>query len=520
MTWPRWRDLSWARKLAALLLPLAILPVAAVTLFNERSSRDEFVNESRARNLLRAQNTAALVARYVDDVVGDVTVLARAPVTTRVLAEPGDPVGLAELRLTMEILRQTRHIEVLQVLNHEGTVVASTRAALVGRQRDDAPYFLSAIAGHAGVQDPRYQPDDAAEHINVAVPVTMGRGRAGGVAVARLSLEDVDRLVAADSNFGSLGEFGLLFDADGIVISSPAHPDERFHPLAPLDPVTRARLMEEQRFGPDTRRWIDAPADAAALVARAGSRQADHAADPAVDVPLMGERLQAVTTPVADTRWSYAVLMPDGKLMAAIGRQRRHAAAVAGATALVALLIAGAFAGWLSRPLNRVQDAAHAIASGDLSRRTGITGRDEVGRLAEAFDAMADSLVGKDAELRRHAESLEQRVEERTAELRGLLHAVPDLIFKVSAGGVLLDHVAAKEEPSAPSADLLIGRPLSEIMPPRVAAATLERIHRALAGEAVEPYEVPPCRVRRGIGRSKRESHQAAATRSSSWCAT
>ncbi len=489
MTWPHWRDVSWARKLAALLLALAIIPIAAVTLFNEASIRDEFVRESHARNVLRAQNTAALIARYVDDVVGDVTVLARAPVTARVMAEPGDPVGLAELRLTMESLRQTRHIEVLQVLDHGGTVVASTRAAFVGSGRADAPYFRSALAGLSRVQDPRYQPDDAAEHINVAVPVRDDAGRVTGVAVARVPLDDIDRLVAADTNFGSLDEFGLLFDEQGIVISSPAHPEQRFHPLAPLDPAARARIVDEGRFGPDTARWIDAPGDARALAERARNRRRDPAADPTVDVPFGGERLQASTIPVADTRWTYAVVMPDSKLMAAIGRQRTRGVVVAGATALIALLIAGAFASWLSRPLSQMQDAARAIASGDLSRRTGVTGRDEVGRLAAAFDAMADSLAGKDAELRRHAESLERRVEERTAELSGLLQAVPDLIFKVSAGGVLLDRVAAQgEQPTSPN-QRLQGRPLSEIMPPHIAAMTLERIQRALAGEPVEPFE-------------------------------
>ena len=485
----RWRDLPWGWKLAALLVALAIVPIAAVTIFNETSARRAFLHEGRTRNLQQAENTAVMITRYLQGVRGDVTLLALSPVTSRVIAAPGDPVALAELRVTMDGLRQTKGIEMLQVLDPGGTVIASTEPSLVGRSLVSAAFFVSAIAGQADVQEPRYEPDDGAVHISLSVPVRDSGGRIVGVAMGRVSLNDLDALVAADTNFGSLEEFGILFDDLGLVISSPAHPERRFRPLAPLQPLVRGRLVAESRFGPDTVRLVDAPADAQAVVERARWRLFDANADPHAAMTLGDESLQTASVPVAGTRWSYAVATPEWKALAAVREQSQRNIAVAIGTALVALLIGGLFARSLARPLSRVQEAAGAIAAGDLSRRTGLSGRDEIGRLAAAFDAMAAALSEKDAELRKHAESLEQRVEERTAELRGLLLAVPDLIFKMSADGRLLDYIAAKDDDLAATPQQFLGRPIAEIMPPDVADATLDRVHRALAGEAIEPYE-------------------------------
>ena len=66
---------------------------------------------------------------------------------------------------------------------------------------------------------------------------------------------------------------------------------------------------------------------------------------------------------------------------------------------------------WLVTPLERVVVAVGALQSGDLAHRVPPGGPDEIGKLAEAFNAMAISL-------QRSHENLEQLVEQRTTELR------------------------------------------------------------------------------------------------------
>lgn len=72
----------------------------------------------------------------------------------------------------------------------------------------------------------------------------------------------------------------------------------------------------------------------------------------------------------------------------------------AGVAIVLASCIGFLFARNLVAPINRIMAAARAIGKGDLSARTDLTGEDEVARLGETFDAMAES-VEKDRDLER-----------------------------------------------------------------------------------------------------------------------
>ena len=74
---------------------------------------------------------------------------------------------------------------------------------------------------------------------------------------------------------------------------------------------------------------------------------------------------------------------------------------IAGGLAIVlASCIGFLFARNLVSPINRIMKTARAIGDGDLSARTHLTGEDEVARLGETFDVMAES-VEKDRDLER-----------------------------------------------------------------------------------------------------------------------
>ena len=78
-----------------------------------------------------------------------------------------------------------------------------------------------------------------------------------------------------------------------------------------------------------------------------------------------------------------------------------QAMVLAAAFAIVlALCIGFLFARNLVRPINRMTSTAASIKEGNMSARTGLHGDDEISRLGETFDAMAES-VEKDRELER-----------------------------------------------------------------------------------------------------------------------
>ncbi|HEX9822068.1 MAG TPA: response regulator [Methylomirabilota bacterium] len=77
----------------------------------------------------------------------------------------------------------------------------------------------------------------------------------------------------------------------------------------------------------------------------------------------------------------------------------------------VALLASFALASRMTGRLRNLRQAADAIGAGRLDTEIEVGGRDEIGRLAERFRVMA-------GQLREHIATLEQRVDERTRDLR------------------------------------------------------------------------------------------------------
>ncbi len=103
-------------------------------------------------------------------------------------------------------------------------------------------------------------------------------------------------------------------------------------------------------------------------------------------------------------------------------RIRDNALAVTGFSlgfVLVASLSAGAFVHRLIYlPLRDLESGARRISAGDLEQPIPVRSGDEFGELAEAFNAMTAALRNSRSELREWARTLEQKVEQRTEQLR------------------------------------------------------------------------------------------------------
>jgi two-component system NtrC family sensor kinase len=87
-----------------------------------------------------------------------------------------------------------------------------------------------------------------------------------------------------------------------------------------------------------------------------------------------------------------------------------------GIISMVAIRIANR----ISRPIHAMADAARKIAEGDYSQKVETSSSDEIGFLANNFNAMVAELVRAHQELREWGETLERKVEQRTAELKAM----------------------------------------------------------------------------------------------------
>lgn len=129
-----------------------------------------------------------------------------------------------------------------------------------------------------------------------------------------------------------------------------------------------------------------------------------------------GHPVMAAIRPVANTNWLIMVEFSKQKVLETANRFLYKILIIG-----VVLIAIGIFIAWLmsrniTRPLNKLTDAASAITGGDYSASVDVKRNDELGKLAIAFNTMA-------AQVRSAQYDLEEKVQERTVELEKVKEA-------------------------------------------------------------------------------------------------
>jgi two-component system OmpR family sensor kinase len=134
-----------------------------------------------------------------------------------------------------------------------------------------------------------------------------------------------------------------------------------------------------------------------------------------------------VAVPLGQPGWpvGYAVL---GRPLESVNDTLERVRTVFAVGAFAALFLSGlalfVLTGLALRPLRRVTATAEEIAAGDLGRRTEVRSRDEVGRLASAFDRMIDRLEEAFSRVTESEQQMRQFLADASHELRTPLTAL------------------------------------------------------------------------------------------------
>ena len=96
------------------------------------------------------------------------------------------------------------------------------------------------------------------------------------------------------------------------------------------------------------------------------------------------------------------------------------------AVAILTALLAGTLSRRVTRPIEALTAAARRMGAGDLTQRVPVSSSDEIGELAEAFNAMADAVARNEAARRGLVSDVAHELRTPLTHLRGRIEAMQD----------------------------------------------------------------------------------------------
>jgi signal transduction histidine kinase len=275
-----------------------------------------------------------------------------------------------------------------------------------------------------------------------------------------------------DAALGRLGYPFVLLGPDGSVIAA-------FPPA-----------LREARFEADSSRLVVEMAERAGPVASTKR------------MVLMGAPFAEIRGPLPGRL--YALPDPRGEGAPVVRAVDQRLLIAALLSAAVAVVLALAVSRRILAPVEAVTEAARRMAAGDREHRVAVTGRDEVGELAAAFNAMADAVGRSEAARRGLVADVAHELRTPLTNLRCHLEAVQDGLQSPDAATLASLHeetvllarlVDDLQELSLAEAGQLALHPV-ELDVAAVVEAAVEAMRPAAEAKGVAlRADVPPCRA-------------------------
>jgi signal transduction histidine kinase len=353
----------------ALLITALIAVVLAVLLFAVQRTLDATVRRTGGdRVTAAATQLATMVAQSTARGLTEIQRLAFEPDVALFLAAPTPVLG-ERITNRLQLLAAANHPPVV-LMNAAGQVVLEIAGPGSGRGAAMGVPAPSARPEHSGI-GPLHRAGTVT-YSDIVVRIDGARAGEGAVTASSGYLV-IRRVIQPGTNSDALGR---VVAAGGQVAMG-------------------------NRVGDVWTDWAGLTGRPAADVTRAGLN--------AVTAPD-GTRFLGATALVEGTPWTTWVAFPERVLLAPARVLLTRLMVLGVGAVILAGVAVTVLSARLVRPLNELTDASEAIAGGEYSRHVDASRRDEVGRLATAFNTMVDRV----AEGRRE---LEDRVRRRTARL-------------------------------------------------------------------------------------------------------
>ncbi|MFP4437139.1 MAG: methyl-accepting chemotaxis protein [Chloroflexaceae bacterium] len=395
------RKLSPTESLSSQLIIVALLsvliPMLLLTYINNSIAGNNQHEIAKERINAEAAATIERIELYLTERQSDVTVFAALPDVRRVVLSDARQATEEQALPILRAARDAYGYDSISVLDSSGTIVVSTDETLVAQEWIERAEVQTALQGDVAISEVRIEMGEEIPLLHFTAPVRDDQQEIAGVVKAGMTLGGIDAIVGADAGRGGEGSYGVLVDQHLIRLSVPTFPDLRLRPGAPLTAAVTQQLLAEQRFGPQTATLLEQ--DHVTVETLEAVNQLRNEGQEAVffdGADNAGMHSQSVVRALPSRDWYYFYRVPTASFTSVVQSQTRTALLLTIGAVLFAILIMVLLTSrMLTRPLSQLVAASQALADGDLGQRLHFRRRDEIGRLAGSFNAMADALESR-----------------------------------------------------------------------------------------------------------------------------
>ncbi|WP_375496074.1 ATP-binding protein [uncultured Nostoc sp.] len=400
-------------KLIASFLVVALIPLLLLAFINKQTTEKALTDNAKQALSAAANETANRIDAFIDGNLNAVRVEAILPGFARYLTlTPKERDDSPEMQLATETLIRLSRKDMLNVLSYSlldlnGKNVLDTYTPNIGKDESVQDYFKKPlVTGLSFVSSMKRSPR-IPELVTLffSSPVRNAKGDILGVLRVSYNATVVQQLVTRQTERAGAKSFAILLDENNIYLAHSTAPELLFKSIVPLPANVLIKLQQEGRLPNFPVKKL--ATNDSKLKQALDNKQSYLIAS----LSAAGNQVNLIAIASLQYKpWSVLFAQPLAVALAPVEKQISDTMFLFAFIAGVVTIIACAVGQLLTRPIIHLTNIVSQFTAGHLDIRVKINSKDEIGQLAKSFNNMA-------LQLQTSFETLEQRVQERTAEL-------------------------------------------------------------------------------------------------------
>jgi len=381
-------------KLALVVIILVTIALSVLGGLNYWQAEKMLVQDVENEIASVAQNRGGEIGMWLDKSKTELATIARSPVMISGNQEAMASYVAAEMK-------NNKMYENLFWIDDKGNYITQG----VVRNAANRSYFQPAMNGNTFISDPSISPVTGKLVVVIATPIR-AEGRVIGILAGAIYIEELEKLVT-EVKVGQTG-YAYLLRADGTII---LHPNKEI--------MNKVNVNSDPKATSELKTAVE-------KMLKGEKGIANYQYD--------GVQKYLAYAPIVGTSWSIGVNVPAREATVRLSAFTWSALGTISVVLILTIILIFWMADRIAKPLKILESAASRIAGGDLSiTQINIKSKDELGRLALAFETMVDNLRSLVREIGSSSQQVAASSEELTANAEQSAQAANQVAISISS---------------------------------------------------------------------------------------